>query len=464
MHRDQLPVTSRARSAQLSHQLGIALVSREYPPFYGGGIGTYARWIVPALESHGIRVHVVTEAHDRTHPRVECYGNVTVHRIPIGMGKGGWPNAALRFSIQAARQVATLYRSGRIQVAEFAECEAAGIATLMCNPCRPPTVVQLHTPSEQLFVLRSLSTRSIDTPHRVYFESERLAMHLADEILAPSRFIADWAHNHYRFPTAPKVIPYATGPLPSPEDSRHSGDETVIFFAGRIEPRKGVESLILAMNEVSRAHPRATLRLAGADTSGAPEGGSMRAYLQSLIEPHAADRIHFLGRLDRDDLRHEYARASLCVVPSLWENFPNTCIESMSHARAVLVSDQGGMKEMVGNTRAGRTFSAGDPDDLAREMKLMLTESFQSLAERGRIARERIEYLCDPDRVAADRIEHFHRVVENHGSSPARNREGALGAWSGLESALTGDTDSFQPPPVSQQILRWVDRIEECAC
>lgn len=448
----------------MSQQLGIALVSREYPPFYGGGIGTYARWIVPALASHGIRVHVITEAHDRTHPRVESDGNVTVHRIPIGMGKGGWPNAALRFSIQAARQIASLYRSGRIQVAEFAECEAAGIATLVCNPCRPPTIVQLHTPSEQLFVLRSLSTRTIDVPHRVYFESERLAMHLADDILAPSRFIADWARDHYRFPRDPKVIPYATGPLPSTEDTRHPSDDTVIFFAGRIEPRKGVESLILAMNEVSRAYPKATLRLAGGDTSGSPEGGSMRAYLQSLIEPHAVDRIHFLGRLDRGELKLEYARASLCVVPSLWENFPNTCIESMSYARAVLVSDQGGMQEMIGDTRAGRTFTAGDPANLACVMKAMLAESTQTLAERGRIARERIEYLCDPDRVAAERIEHFRRVIQKHGTSPARNQDGTLRAWAGLESALAGDTDSFQPPPVSQQILRWVNRIEECVC
>lgn len=448
----------------MSQQLGIALVSREYPPFYGGGIGTYARWIVPALASHGIRVHVITEAHDRTHPRVECDGNITVHRIPIGMGKGGWPNAALRFSIQAARQIASLYRSGRVQVAEFAECEAAGIATLVSNPCRPPTVVQLHTPSEQLFVLRSLSTRSVDIPHRIYFESERLAMHLADEILAPSRFIADWARNQYQFPRNPKVIPYATGPLPELTETRHPSNDLAIFYAGRIEPRKGVESLILAMNEVSRAFPSTILRLAGADTSGAPDGGSMRAYLQSLIEPHAENNIRFLGRLDRDELKREYARASLCVVPSLWENFPNTCIESMSHARAVLVSDQGGMQEMVGETRAGCTFTAGDPDDLACKIKLMLAESAQSLAERGCIARERIEYLCDPDRVATDRIKHFHHVIKNHSASPSQNREGALKAWAGLESALSGDTESFQPPPVSQQLLRWVDRIEECVC
>lgn len=448
----------------MTTDLSIALVSREYPPFYGGGIGTYARWIVPALASEGVRVHVVTQAYDRTQPRVEVKGTVTVHRIPVGMGAGGWPNAALRFSLQAAKLVASLYQSNRIQVAEFAECEAGALSTLVLNRDRPPTIVQLHTPSEQLFVLRSLSTQTLDVPHRVYFEAERLAMHLADEILAPSQFIADWAQQQYGFPRSPTVIPYATPPLPEPPAPADTGSEPVLFYAGRIEPRKGVESLILAFNEVSRRHARVTLRLAGGDTSGAPDGGSMRAYLQTIIEPHARSRIHFLGRLNQDELAVEYARSHICVIPSLWENFPNTCIESMSSARAVLASDQGGMAEMIGDSKGGRTFVAGDPRDLARVMNEMLAEPQTNLIERGRIARSRIEHLCDPQRIARLRIEHFRHIIEKQAIKHVRSVQGTLSAWRGLEAALLGNTSSFDLPPVSHGVGRWVQQAEACPC
>ncbi|MFG0299665.1 MAG: glycosyltransferase family 4 protein, partial [Phycisphaerales bacterium JB047] len=395
-----------------SPRLRIAIVSREYPPFFGGGIGTYARWIVPALTQAGVRVHVITQAYDRVRPRVEVDGLVTVHRVPTGMGKGGWTNAAIRFSTHAGRIASALHRTGQIDAVEFAECEGAALMPLLFNRHRPPTIVQLHTPSEQLFVLRSLSSPVLDTPHRVYFETERMAMRLADEILAPSRFIASWAHAHYQLPRMPSVIPYATGPLPAPPPPAPVGTPPTVFYAGRIEPRKGVESLILGFNRVAADHPSVQLRLAGADTSGAPGGGSMRAYLQSLVEPQAQGRVHFLGRLNQSAMGEEFARSLICTIPSLWENFPNTCIESMSNARAVLVSDQGGMNEMVGDTDAGRSFIAGDPDDLSRVLGEMLEEPRDRLIERGRIARGRIEHLCNPQRIAAQRIEHFTQIIE----------------------------------------------------
>jgi glycogen(starch) synthase len=448
----------------MTQALRIAIVSREYPPFFGGGIGTYARWIVPALIDQGARVHMITQAFDRTRPRVEINGRLIVHRIPIGTGEGGWPNAMARFSLQAARLVASLYRTGQIDLAEFAECEAAGLATLLTHTRRPPTIVQLHTPSEQLFVLRSLSSQTLDAPHRLYFEMERLAMHLADDILAPSRFIANWAKSHYEFESDPAVIPYATDELPPPPPPTDYSLGRTVFYAGRIEPRKGVESLVDAFNKVARANPDVTLRLAGGDTSGAPDGGSMQSYLQSLIEPDVRSRINFLGRLNRESMDIEYARANICVIPSLWENFPNTCIEAMSSARAVLVSDQGGMQEMFSDSRAGCTFAAGDPDSLARVLSAMLDETDESLIERGAIARSEIENLCDPSRVATERIAHAHSIIERRLSTHPGTSNGALSAWKGFEDTLNGKLETFQTPLITQGISRWVERSEEASC
>lgn len=449
----------------MSTQISVAIVSREYPPFYGGGIGTYARWIVPALAARGARVHVITQAYDRTHPRVQTEGLVTTHRLPVGMGFGGWPNAAVRFSIQAGRLIASLARSERIDVAEFAECEAAGVASLTIAPDHPPTIVQLHTPSEQLFALRSHTKQAIDPPHRFYFELERLAMHLADEILAPSHFIADWAHSQYGFARAPTVIPYATGTLPTPPPPASDRSGRVVFYAGRIEPRKGVEPLIIAMNRVMQENPTVRLRLAGADTSGSIDGGSLRAYLLTLLGPHARDRVEFLGRVSPEEVKGEYAKSTICVIPSLWENFPNTCIESMSHARAVVVSDQGGMSEMVGDTEAGRTFQAGDADDLASVLSEMLREPRHKLDQRGKVARERIESLCHPIRIAELRIDHYREVIARHRTRiQNHNSTGARQAWRGLEDTLCGDTSTFSAPGISPAIRRWVEREPEATC
>lgn len=73
--------------------------------------------------------------------------------------------------------------------------------------------------------------------------------------------------------------------------------------------------------------------------------------------------------------------------------------------------------------------------------------------------------MCDPDRVAIARIEHFRRIIEHHRSrSPRLNRAGAMDAWRGLEETLTGVLDGFRAPAVSEAVGRWVESGEGCAC
>lgn len=443
----------------------IALVSREYPPFYGGGIGTYARWIVPALTDAGAHVHVITEAHDQTHPRVEFHGPVTVHRLTMPMGRGGWTSAAARFSIHAARTVARLASRGEIELAEFAEFDGAAAALLLLRSTLPvgvpATVVHMHTPSEVLFELRSLSTKPLDESLAASFLMERLAIRLSDRVCAPSRFIADWALNHYQLTERPAVIPYAIAPAP-PSPPARGGKH--VLFVGRIEPRKGVEPLAIAWKRVLQDHPDAKLRLAGADTSGAPGGGSLKSFICEMLSPDEQRSVEFLGRLRPESLTEQYADAAVCVVPSLWENYPNTCIEAMVHARPVVVTDNGGMSEMIGETDAGLVCRAGDPNSLAAAISRLLSEPFDVRSRRGAMGRERILHLCDPARIAAARIEMYRDAIDRAGPGRAASRSpvGLLTEWKRCESLLGADLSTLALPRFQDDIARWIslDRSE----
>lgn len=443
----------------MSTPVRLALVSREYPPFFGGGIGTYARWIVPALIDAGARVHVITEAHDQTNPRVEFHGPVTVHRVPMAMGRGGWTSAAVRFSINAARKVAALAARDEIDIAEFAECEGAAAALLLLRSTlpigTPATVVHLHTPSEVLYELRSLSTRALDQSLAAYFLMERLAIRLSDQVCAPSHFIADWAVSHYGLAHRPAVIPYAIAPAPEAPPPSHSKD---VLYVGRIEPRKGVESLAVAWKQVLARHVDAKLVLAGADTSGAPDGGSLKAYLLSLLDEPQRRTVQFLGRLRPESLGQEYARAAICVVPSLWENFPNTCIEAMLHARPVVVSDNGGMSEMIGDTDAGLVCRAGDPASLSDAINRLLSEPFAARAERGVKGRARILHMCDPSRIANARLEMYrHAIASSRAPRSVPDRaESVFAEWKRSEAVLAGDVTTMSMPTFEGAITRWI--------
>ena len=189
----------------------IALVSREYPPFSGGGIGSYVGNAARALVRAGNRVHVITEAHDRTHARVETDGELRVHRLPVPGSGGPWSIAMLRFAATAARKVAELAAAGEVEVAEYPECTAPGWAAVMTRRMSAgwhvPTIVHLHTPTEVLFALGSLPDRTPTPRLSTYVLAERASILCADRLCAPSGFIADWAVAHYGLPERPAVIP-----------------------------------------------------------------------------------------------------------------------------------------------------------------------------------------------------------------------------------------------------------------
>lgn len=459
--------------------LRIALVSREYPPFFGGGIGSYARHIAPALARSGAHVHVLTQAHDPSHPRVTTAamgaGSLTVHRVPLPSRTGSWTRSLLRWSAAVASTLDDLRRDGRIDLAEFAECEAAGLTTslhramfpdlddpmtLRSGPApRLPTVVHLHTPSEMLLALRSLSITSVTEDFAAYVLAERAAIHAASAVCAPSRFIADWAQRHYELSSSPEVIPYAIAPLPPVQSLGDFPTSPRVLFVGRIEPRKGIEPLLRAWARVRAAVPGAELRIAGSDTSTAPGGSSLRGHLARDLSIDARGSIQFLGPLPPEVLTLEYARASLCVIPSLWENYPNTCLEALAHARPVVVSDAGGMREMFEGTPAGLTFPTGCVESLADAMISILHEPPAQQRARGLAGREHIAALCDPARIASRRIDFYRRVIERDQASPDRATEPgqALRLWRSLQTLASGQTWNVAMPEVPAPIARWLD-------
>lgn len=444
----------------------IALVSREYPPFYGGGIGTYARHIAPALASEGHDVHVVTQSYDETHPRIETIGRLTVHRVPAPGDPAGWTSKTMRFAVLAGRVVSDLARRGAIDVAEFAECEGAGAVytTLRASGLTQrggvgagvPAVIHLHTPTEMLFRLGSIHEKRFTGMLAAYFLAERQAMLHADHICAPSHFIAGWARDHYGLASTPTVIPYAIPGLPEIPSGVERRKR--VLFVGRIEPRKGVGALLRAWERVARERPGWTLRLIGADTSTAAEGRSLRAELESGLSDSARRTIEFRDALPPAMLAREYAAASVCVIPSLWENFPNVCIEAMSFGRPVIVSDQGGMKEMIGGTAAGETFRSGDPESLAEAIVGMLSESTERLSERGRIGRLRIGSICEQRAVAAQRIAMYEQAIESasRGGVAVEQRDSRLRHWRRMRSAAQGNSNEIGLPALDDLAARWL--------
>jgi glycosyltransferase involved in cell wall biosynthesis len=134
-------------------------------------------------------------------------------------------------------------------------------------------------------------------------------------------------------------------------------NEKILFFIGRMVREKGAQVLIEAMPRVRAQYYGAKLVIAG---------GGERGHLEGLanflgVGPH----VLFTGRVSDEDRDRLYQVADVGVYPSLYEPFGIVALEAMAARVPVVVSDAGGLKEVVRHDVSGTVTYAGDPDSLA---------------------------------------------------------------------------------------------------
>ncbi|MCC2275942.1 GT4 family glycosyltransferase PelF [Streptomyces sp. ET3-23] len=156
-----------------------------------------------------------------------------------------------------------------------------------------------------------------------------------------------------------------------------------LSWAGRVDPIKGLETLIRAFALVHQEIPEARLRLFG----GTPRGGEgYRTACEKLAaDLGVGDSVTFEGRVD--DIRDAYAAGNVVMLSSISEGFPFTLIEAMSCGRATVSTDVGGVREAVGDS--GLVVPPRDPESMA-EAALRLLGDPETRAKMGESARLRV--------------------------------------------------------------------------
>ncbi len=112
-------------------------------------------------------------------------------------------------------------------------------------------------------------------------------------------------------------------------------DKNLIIYAGRITQGKGVSLLLKSLSKVAKKNPDIRLELAG---NGKP-----------IIPPgNISSRVKYLGIVSHDDLLKKYQKSAIVVQPTTTvEAFGRVALEALSRGTPVVVSDIGGLPEIV---------------------------------------------------------------------------------------------------------------------
>ena len=402
------------------------IVCREYPPAPSGGIGTYVDHLAALLAGAGETVHVIGQLWQGAERPVEEShgGRLIVHRLPYldwerdgprfdprdralaSLFRSDFPPRA--FAWQAALLAERLVESEGIDVIEAQEYEAPLWffqlrRALGMGPRRqPPCLVHLHSPTEPIAVHNEWDLSRPDVAVAVRLEEQTIRA--ADALLCPSRFLARQAEERYGLPAGSvRIIHLPLGRGRTIERSPEVWESGPVCYVGRLERRKGVLEWIEAAVAVAREDRSACFDFVGPNVLGLA-WISGEDLVEQRIPPEARDRFVFHGSRPRAELPRFLAEARIAVVPSRWENFPNTCVEAMVSGLPVLATRQGGMAELIADGESGWLVDEATPEALASGLRRALATPPERLREMGRRAAEAVAAACDNETVLAQHL------------------------------------------------------------
>ena len=135
-------------------------------------------------------------------------------------------------------------------------------------------------------------------------------------------------------------------------------NEKIILFMGRLVYEKGVQHLIAAMPKILSKYHDAKLVIAG-------KGGMLNELRQQADALGLGQKVYFAGYLNGKDVARMYKAADISVFPSTYEPFGIVALEAMLAERPIVVSDIGGLNEIVQHRENGMKSYAGNPNSLA---------------------------------------------------------------------------------------------------
>lgn len=165
----------------------------------------------------------------------------------------------------------------------------------------------------------------------------------------------------------------------APASPMPDSDVFTIGYCGRLREVKGVHILLDGFAKCRAQNPDAAIRLILAGSGTAEQ--ELRAQVQSL---GISNEVEFLGAIK--DTAGFYAKLDLYVQPSFAEGLPNSVIEAMHAARAVVATDIGGNQDLVEDGVTGLLFPAGDSDQLGVLLSQCLSDKPKntSMGNKGR--------------------------------------------------------------------------------
>ncbi|MBX3164401.1 MAG: glycosyltransferase [Bacteroidetes bacterium] len=232
------------------------------------------------------------------------------------------------------------------------------------------------------FIISAWGTDVMKFPNKNYFAKSILKYNFkkADLLCATSKTIEEYMGNITKKPVS--IVPFgiSLNEFKKKEvKSLFNENDFVIGSVKNLESIYNLDVLIKAFANLSTKHSHIKLMIVGK--------GSQEERLKELCERlEISNRVIFTGRIPHKEVSNYYNMLNVLVNASQYESFGVSVIEAMACEVPVIVSNVGGLKEVVRDDTVGLKVSAGDVEELEAALERLISDKnlHEQLAKNGR--------------------------------------------------------------------------------
>ena len=347
----------------------ILMLTWEYPPRIVGGIARVVNDLSKRLIKDGHEVTVVTYKEGNV-PYYEDDKGVQVYRVDNFMIN---PNNFIDWVMQMnfnliAKANEIIAKNGTFDVIHAHDWLVAYAAKTLKNSYDIPIVSTIHATES------GRNSGIHDEVQRYKNDTEWMLTYESTEVIVNSNYMKRELQSLFGLPFEKiNVVPNGINinmfnSVERDYDFRRqyaADNEKIILFMGRLVYEKGIQHLISAMPKILSGYNDSKLIIAG-------KGGMTDELKAQVNAMGISNKVYFTGYMDAKQVCKMYKCADISVFPSTYEPFGIVALEAMLSGTPVVVSDIGGLNEIVQHGVDGMKSYAGNPNSLADSILALL--------------------------------------------------------------------------------------------
>ena len=240
------------------NSLRICIITQEYPPGKIGGIGRYSSILASDLASKGHIVHIITK--ESVQP---SSANIFIHQIESKNNNlesiSNYPivNKNINYSIEVFKKIKEISDTYGIDIVEAPLWDIEGLALSIKKIV--PLVIRVETP---IFKVAEINHWDFNDDLLISMELEKNYIENADAIISISNNIKQTLIDKYDISNHNWFVSPLGIEISASKNNDPNFDD-IILFVGRLEVRKGVDTLINAANLILEKFPNVKFQLVG---------------------------------------------------------------------------------------------------------------------------------------------------------------------------------------------------------